>query len=384
MLNLAAMVSVLAAGSAGVMGQPAPAPPAAAAATNAPGPKIQFETPVYDFGRVKAGEPAKHTYVFTNTGDALLIINSVQPQCGCTTAGEWTKQVEPGKTGSIPIQFNTAGYNGPVFKQIPVNCNVTNQTMVMLQLKGTVFRPYDLTPPMAVLNVMPDTEAASVVVAITNNTEEPLMLFGPESNNRMFAAELKTNTPGKGYQLTISTVPPLTMGSVQGQITLRTGWTNPPTISVPAVANVQPAIMVVPSYITLAPGPLATAVTNSISIRNQGTNQVELSEPVVSMPGVEAWIMEMQAGKAFTALVAFPQGFEVPPGGQVELSFKTSHPRFPVVKVPIMQMPRPAPPPAPAAPQVKATPAPVAPPAPGSAPPPPRRPPPLPPVPPGH
>ena len=384
MLNLAAMVLVLAAGSAGVMGQPAPAPPAAAAATNAPGPKIQFETPVYDFGRVKAGEPAKHTYVFTNTGDALLIINSVQPQCGCTTAGEWTKQVEPGKTGSIPIQFNTAGYNGPVFKQIPVNCNVTNQTMVMLQLKGTVFRPYDLTPPMAVLNVMPDTEAASVVVTITNNTEEPLMLFGPESNNRMFAAELKTNTPGKGYQLTISTVPPLTMGSVQGQITLRTGWTNPPTISVPAVANVQPAIMVVPSYITLAPGPLGAAVTNSISIRNQGTNNVELSEPVVSMPGVEARIMEMQAGKAFTALVAFPQGFEVPPGGQVELSFKTSHPRFPVVKVPIMQMPRPAPPPAPAAPQVKATPAPVAPPAPGSAPPPPRRPPPLPPVPPGH
>ena len=104
------------------------------------------------------------------------------------------------------------------------------------------------------------------------------MLFGPESNNRMFAAELKTNTLGKGYQLTISTVPPLALGSVQGQITLRTGWTNSPTISVPAVANVQPAIMVVPSHITLAPGPLRAAMTNSVSIRNQGTNQVALSD----------------------------------------------------------------------------------------------------------
>ena len=100
-------------GTALVGAQPTSAPPAAAAAsTNALGPRIQFATPVYDFGRVKAGEPVKYTYVFTNTGDRLLIINSVQPGCGCTTAGEWTKQVEPGKTGSIPIQFNTAGYNG--------------------------------------------------------------------------------------------------------------------------------------------------------------------------------------------------------------------------------------------------------------------------------
>ena len=80
------------------------------------GPKIQFATPVYDFGRIKSGEPVKHTYVFTNTGDRLLIIKSVQPGCGCTTVGEWTKQAEPGQTGSIPIQFNTSGYNGPVTK----------------------------------------------------------------------------------------------------------------------------------------------------------------------------------------------------------------------------------------------------------------------------
>jgi hypothetical protein len=186
----------------------------------------------------------------------------------------------------------------------------------------------------------------------------------------MFAAELKTNTPGKGYQLTISTVPPLAMGSAQAQIILRTGLSNPPTLNVPAVMNVQPAIMVVPSYITLAPGPLRAAMTNSISIRNQGTNSVELSDPVVSMPGVGAEIREMQAGKAFIALVAFPQGFEVPPGRPVELSFKTSHPRFPVVKVPIMQMPRPAPPPAAAAPPVKPTPPLAAPPRPKLPPPP--------------
>jgi hypothetical protein len=160
-------------------------------------------------------------------------------------------------------------------------------------------------------------------------------------------------------------------------INLRTGLTNPPTISVTAVANVQPAVMVVPSYVTLPPGPLGAAVTNSVSVRNQTTNELRLSDAVVNVPGVEAQIKEMQPGRLFTALVAFPQGFQVSPGQPVELSFKTSHPKFPVVKVPVMQMPRPAPPPpaptappAPAAPPMKPVPPPTAKPPPKVPPPP--------------
>jgi hypothetical protein len=322
------------------------APPAtAAASTNGIGPRIQFATPLHDFGRARAGEPVKYTYVFTNTGDRLLILNTVQPQCGCTTAGDWTKQVEPGKTGSIPIQFNTTSYNGPVFKQVTVTCNVTNQLTLFLQLKGTVYKPFVLNPPMAVLNIPPDAETASVVVTITNNTEEPLVLSTPESNNRTFAAELKTNVPGKGYELIVSAVPPLPAGSVQGQISLRTSWTNPAVIAVGVAANMQAAVMVIPSFITLAPGPLANAVTNSVMIQNNSTNLLQLSEPVVNVPGVDAQIREMQPGRSFTALLAFPQGFQVAPGQHVELSVKSSNPKFPVVKVPVMQTPRPAPPP---------------------------------------
>jgi len=336
-----------------------PPPPIPAGSTNALGPRIQFETPTYDFGRVKSGEPVKHDFIFTNIGDALLIIKGVNPGCGCTTVGQWTKEVEPGKTGSVSIQFNTHGYNSAVIKQPSITCNITNQPVVVMTLKGTVYKPYDINPQLAVLNVPPDSEKASIVVTITNNTDEPLMLAAPESNNRMFAAELKTNVLGKGYQLTISTVPPLGVGSMQAQINLRSGWTNPPNITITALANVQPAVMVIPSYITLAPGPVARAITNSVSVRNMSTNDLKITDAAVNVPGVSAEINEMQPGKAFTALVGFPEGFEVPPGRQVELTFKTSHPKYPLVKVPIMQMPRPARPPMPVAAPIKPPPTPV-------------------------
>ena len=102
-------------GTLAVEAQQTSAPPAAAAAlTNALGAEeSSLRRRCMTLAGSRSGEPVKYTYVFTNTGDRLLILNSVQPQCGCTAAGEWTKQVEPGKTGSIPIQFNTDGLQRP-------------------------------------------------------------------------------------------------------------------------------------------------------------------------------------------------------------------------------------------------------------------------------
>jgi hypothetical protein len=340
---------VMAIGIATAVAQPTPAPtPAAGAAvTNAPGPKIRFASPLYDFGRVRSGEPVKYTYIFTNAGDEMLILSNVQPQCGCTAAGEWSRQVEPGKTGSIPIQFNTMNYNGQVFKQVTVTCNDKSQPMLFLQLKGTIYKPLDVNPQLAVLNVSPDAEAASAVITITNNTDEPLTLSAPESNNKAFAAELKTNTPGKSYQLLVKTVPPLNTGGVQAQISMKTSWTNQPVLNVSVYANVQPSIVLIPSHITLPPGPLASAQAPQVTIQNNSTNLLSLSEPAVNVQGVETQLKENQPGRSFLVVATFPQGFELPPGQQVELTVKTSNPKYPVVKVPVTQLPRVATPPPP-------------------------------------
>jgi hypothetical protein len=95
--------------------------------TTASGPKIVFATPVYDFGKVRSGEIVKYAFIFTNSGSAMLQVSNVQVSCGCTTAGDWTRQVEPGKIGSIPIQFNSTGFGSAVEKSITVSCNDPNR-----------------------------------------------------------------------------------------------------------------------------------------------------------------------------------------------------------------------------------------------------------------
>src|SRR5215213_3502807 len=89
-------------------------PPSTAANATASGPRIEFSSLIYDFGKVSANELVKHEFVFTNTGKSTLEIIDVRPGCGCTTAGSWDKKVEPGKTGMIPLQFNSAGFGGSV------------------------------------------------------------------------------------------------------------------------------------------------------------------------------------------------------------------------------------------------------------------------------
>jgi hypothetical protein len=322
-------ISAIAAGT-----DPAPA--------NATGPKIQFATNTYNYGRQSSGTAIKYTFIFTNLGDQVLEVPTAQGSCHCTTAGDWSKRVEPGKTGVIPVTFDSTGFSGPMTRTVTVSCNDKTQPTVVLQLAGTLWKPIEVNPAMAYFNVPPDSSApASTVVHIVSNLPEPLTVFPPESNQPAFTAVLKTNEAGKHFELTITAVPPFSSGTIQGQIKLKTSSSNTPLLSVSAMAHVQPAITVSPPRITLPGPPLAAEVTNTLTIQNVGTNFLKLTEAAVNAKGVEVQVHEAQPGHLFIVSLIFLRGFEAPAGAPVEFSVKSSHPQYPVIKAPVTWVPRP-------------------------------------------
>lgn len=339
--------------------------PAVKPAPNNAGPAIQFAEPIYDFGRIQAGELVKHTYTFTNNGDQPLQVNNVQPSCGCTTAGDWTRKVPPGAIGTVPVQFNSSHFNGAVFKTITVTSNDRKRPVVVLQLKGTIWKPLETVPSYTVINVPPDATSASASVRIINNTEQPITLSEPEGNNKSFSAKIIPVKPGKEFQLAIASVGDLNVGNIQGKFLLKTSWTNNPMLEVPFWVNVQPALSVIPPHVLLPRGPLHTKAPTAVTIQNNSTNLMTLSDAAVNLPGVDVQIKEVQPGRIYRALLTFPDGFEIPLGQQALLSMKSSSARFPEIRVPITQpaprviaaSPRPAvtPPPLPLAPPQPAT-----------------------------
>lgn len=70
-------------------------------------PVIKFEEDSYNFGEVKFEQPARHKFVFTNTGDTDLIIDTVKPSCSCT-APDWSREaIPPGGQGFVTAEFNS-------------------------------------------------------------------------------------------------------------------------------------------------------------------------------------------------------------------------------------------------------------------------------------
>ena len=104
-----------------------------------PEPVIKFDDLNYDFGAVKQGENLEHVFKFTNSGEGTLVINSVQPSCGCTgVVMDEKKEFAEGETGEIKITFNTQGRQGVNTKTVSVNTNDPEYPVITLTFKCTV------------------------------------------------------------------------------------------------------------------------------------------------------------------------------------------------------------------------------------------------------
>jgi hypothetical protein len=331
-----------------MIGQPLAPPPAPAPAaelvplvgvdTPLAGPRIQFAEPTHDFGEVQSGVTLQHTFIYTNIGSAALEILQVRPSCGCTTAGEWEKRVEPGATGRIPIQFSSASLSGLIQKTVSLVTNDPRQSNVVLHIKATVWVPLEVTPKSVVFQYESDAPtAATQTIKIISNLKEPLQLLEPRISHPAFRTELQTVKEGKEYALLVSTVPPIGTGMISAPFFIRSSDTNVEPVRVQAYAVERQPIVVSPSQLLLPTGRAGESIRPNLTIRSQSTNLLVLTEASVNVPGVTVEMKELQPGRMFVLTPTFPPGFELPTGQRVEISVKSNHPKHPVIRVPVVQ-----------------------------------------------
>ncbi len=88
--------------------------------------EILFTSRVNDLGRINEGEQLISWFDYVNNGNEPLVISDIKAGCGCTVPS-WNKEpLEPGKSGSIKVIFNSKGKNGMQNIRISVNSNAKN------------------------------------------------------------------------------------------------------------------------------------------------------------------------------------------------------------------------------------------------------------------
>ena len=94
-----------------------------------------------DFGKITEGQKLAVSFRFKNTGNKPLVIESVQPACGCTVADYPKQPIAPGEEGEITGEFNSEGRAGQQHKEITVTTNTPARTQNVVFDVNVVAKP---------------------------------------------------------------------------------------------------------------------------------------------------------------------------------------------------------------------------------------------------
>ena len=88
------------------------------------------------YGLIDHNSDGNREFVFTNNGDAPLLIKSVKASCGCTVPQYPKEEIAAGKSGEIKVKYATNRV-GKFTKTITVATNADKKPII-LTIKGEV------------------------------------------------------------------------------------------------------------------------------------------------------------------------------------------------------------------------------------------------------
>lgn len=304
-------------------------------------PAIKFDTPTFNFGRVRSGTDVNHDFWFTNTGTGPLELLSVRPSCGCTTSGQYDRVVQPGQSGKIPIKLSTGHGAGPMTKSISVQTNAPGDGATMtLQVTGTLWQVVQAVPTNVNFSSLRASglteEQLTKKVVITNNDQTPMKPSEPKVSGGPFKATLKTLTEGKEYELTVVAQQPLSKGSNTASIQIATGNSEIPMLNIPVSLYVMSDVEVSPAQLQIPPtATIVKPLDRMFYIRNYTDKPVKVMEVTTTNTAIKTQLTELQSGTAWRLTVTLPEQYTAAAGERMVL--KTDSPTVPELIVPFMQ-----------------------------------------------
>ncbi len=92
---------------------------------------------VQNLGKLVKDQSIEVSFRFKNSGNKILLIESVSAQCGCTIPEKPEKPFAPGEEGIIKAKFNGSG-SGTISKQIYVKANTSPSKDHTLTFTGDI------------------------------------------------------------------------------------------------------------------------------------------------------------------------------------------------------------------------------------------------------
>jgi hypothetical protein len=305
-------------------------------------PRIEVSATEFDFGEVWQGQPVQKEFTVKNTGTAPLELR-LRRSCGCTPVSTPKSLLAPGEADSFTISYDTAKRRGRANQRVTLVTNDPLRGNVEIKITGNVKRLYTVTPADGLVfqRLMVDSRETKSV-RFVSAYDGPLNLrLPPGQDFGCFDVELREIEPGREYEMTARTKPPLTEEVARIEVVLETGLADIPTVSVPVRAWVQPDFACQTQLLRAARQSIVS-MTHNIGFEFRADKPVKLVEvrpsfakieyeilPPVPRSGQEEWLVQ-------TLRVTLPPGNELPDGElYIDILTDSSDPRHARIRVPI-------------------------------------------------
>ena len=189
-------------------------------------PILVADEPVYDFGSVPQGQNVRHTFQFTNTGDEPLVIDKVRSSCGCTAALISAEVLQPGETGELKANFDSARFRGEVDKTIYLYSNDPLNRVLKFSVKGEVRELFGLTPRQVDFGPVQPGHQVTRTVTLTSRLAEDLQTISAQTTSPQLKVQFPEELPARGVdeiQVTLKPKPGQTRFSGYALIQLQGG-----------------------------------------------------------------------------------------------------------------------------------------------------------------
>ena len=112
--------------------------------------EFKFEKETIDYGAINKSANGERVFVFTNIGNAPIIIKNIQSSCGCTVPKKPEKPVMPGEKGEIKVSYDTKRVGG-FSKSITIFSNAKNPRKI-IKIKGIIKKEVSLQKEKSMLS----------------------------------------------------------------------------------------------------------------------------------------------------------------------------------------------------------------------------------------
>jgi hypothetical protein len=204
---------------------------------------VEFITPnLIDFGDIREGELLHGKIQFVNRGDEQVVVDRVQPSCGCTVADLPRNEYAPGDTATISFTWNTTHFSGMVRKTIHVYFKDSDIPNEMVSFQARVFTELDLNPSYLYfqnITVNPDT-VVTQYAKFKNESEKPIHVTVSDFQSEIFKVmpEKFTIPPGETYLVRVE-LTPKTVGRVNTTLLFKTDLIEKPEVSLYVASNIK-------------------------------------------------------------------------------------------------------------------------------------------------